>query len=379
MRIRQNGLLAHGLVWLGAALSIAEIKAGMNCRGNLTAVLAGHLLGGVLLFATGLIGAQTHRTAMECTADAFGAHGARLFAFLNLLQLVGWASVMIALGAGAATTLFPKIGFAGFCCLIGTLTAVWLLVNLKGLATISSVVLALLALLALRLTVGVSDLPTEASAGAAVPFLSAFEISVAMPLSWLPLISDYTKDADRPVGSALVSALAYTLVGTWMYMLGMQIAETDAEPTLVRTIVRTGLGTVGLLVVILSTAVSAYYDARSSGESARTAFPKLQPRAVGLATCALGIALAVGGITERYGAFLALIASVFAPMAAVLIVSRFIVRRCHTLLNVCAWLAGTIVYHFSGSSPLGPTLTAILASALIASLGRRRGILPRQQ
>jgi len=370
MKMRQNGLFAHGLVWCGAALSIAEIEAGMNCRGNLPAVLSGHFLGGLLLFATGLIGARMRRTAMECTSEAFSAHGARLFADLNLLQLVGWTSVMISLGATAATTLFPAVGFTGFCCLIGSLTILWLFVNLKGLSTISALVLALLALLALYLTVRVMGIPADRAAASSVPFVSAFEISVAMPLSWLPLISDYTKDADRPVGSALVSALVYSVVGTWMYVLGMKIAATDAEPSLVQTIVRTGLGTAGLLVVVLSTAISAYYDARSSGESARTVFARLPPELVGVLTCVTGIILAVGGIAERYTTFLAFIASVFAPMAAVLIVTHYFVRRRHTLLNVCAWAIGTTVYHCAGDSPLGPTLTALLTSALLAALGK---------
>jgi len=371
MKIRQNGLLAHGLVWLGAALSIAEIEAGLNCRGNLAAILTGHLLGGFLLFITGLLGAQTHRTAMACTSDAFGPHGARLFAFLNLLQLVGWASVMISLGAGAATALFPSIGFAGFCCLIGALTALWLFVNFKGLSGVSAVLLVGLALLVLRLAVGVSELPADATA-APVPFSSAFEISVALPLSWLPLISDYTKDARQPVGSALVSSLAYSSVSTGLFLLGMAIAATDADATLVTTIVRTGIGSVGLIVVVLSTAISAFYDARSAGESARTISSRLPSGLIGAMTCVAGIALAISGITDLYTGFLAFIASVFAPMAAVLIVSHYFVRRRHTPLNVCAWLAGAVVYHLSASSPLGPTLTALLVAAFIASLGRAK-------
>jgi len=368
MKMSQNSLPAQSLVWFGAALSIAEIEAGMNCRGNLTAILAGHLLGGLLLFATGLIGARTHRTAMECTADAFGVRGARLFAGLNLLQLVGWASVMIALGAGAATTLFPQVDFIGFCCLIGVLTSLWLLINLKGLSVVSAVILVLLALLVLWLAIGISRLAADATA-APVPFSSAFEISVALPLSWMPLISDYTKNAKRPVGSAFVSSFTYSLVSTGMFLLGMVLAATDAEPTLVKAIVQTGVGTAGLVVVVLSTAISAFYDARSAGESARMVSSRLQSDFIGLLTCVAGVALAVGGITDRYAGFLALIASVFAPMAAVLIVSHYIVRRRFILLNVLAWLVGTILYHFSGFSPLGPTLTALLSAGTLASLG----------
>ena len=49
----------------------------------------------------------------------------------------------------------------------------------------------------------------------ALSFWNIFEISIAMPISWLPVISDYTKDVENPVNGTLVSAVAYTLASLW--------------------------------------------------------------------------------------------------------------------------------------------------------------------
>ena len=45
----------------------------------------------------------------------------------------------------------------------------------------------------------------------AMSFGAAVELAVAMPLSWLPLISDYTREAKQPVKATAVSAIVYGL------------------------------------------------------------------------------------------------------------------------------------------------------------------------
>ena len=77
---------------------------------------------------------------------------------------------------------------------------------------------------------------------------------------------------------------------------------------------------------------------------------------------------------DHYIGFLYLIASVFAPMAAVLMVSFFLskeeVGNARTWYwNLFAWFAGFIVYQVTvnmNSIFLGPTLLAIITSAVLA-------------
>jgi len=371
MKIRHNGLWANGLIWFGAATSLAEIEAGLHCQGSLCAVLLGHLLGFILLFAMGLVGGRTHQTAMRTTTEAFGDLGCRFFAGLNLLQLVGWTAVMVSMGAAATTALLPQVDFPVFCLVVGGLAILGLLVNFKHSSILLTGTVFLLAALAAVLTVNVLALqPAGQTHAISTPtFSSAFELSVAMPLSWLPLISDHTKSAERPVAVSLVSAFAYSVVSTWMYLLGMMIASSDAGG-IAPAILRTGIGAAGLLVVITSTALSAFLDLYSFGESGQALWSRFPPKALGSVAGLIGVALAIGGIQERYANFLYLIASVFAPMAAVLIVSHYVVGKPHFVLNGMAWLAGFTTYQFSGRSPIGPTLTAVLAAAFLAAVGR---------
>ena len=50
------------------------------------------------------------------------------------------------------------------------------------------------------------------------------ELAVAMPLSWLPVISDYTREAEKPVKATVVSCLTYFAASSWMFVIGMGAA-----------------------------------------------------------------------------------------------------------------------------------------------------------
>lgn len=153
-----------------------------------------------MLFLAGVIGGKTRKSAMETVKDSFGSHGGQLFAILNVLQLVGWTAIMIYDGALAAGGIFT-VGHWVWCLVIGALIIVWILIGITNLGKVNTVAMAALFILTLILfkiiffdgTVVTSITDETFSFGAAV------ELAVAMPLSWLPLISDYTREAKEPV------------------------------------------------------------------------------------------------------------------------------------------------------------------------------------
>ncbi len=402
-------VLGCGLVWFGAAVSIAEIEAGAALapaaaggRGGpvLGAILLGHLFGGAMLFLAMLLGARTRRGGMDCAKTPFGRAGGGFFAALNLLQLVGWTAVMVAQGAGSAKELLGgRVPFGAACAGIGVLVAVWIYVGLRGVGRINSVAMALLfaltvVLFASLLSTGSKGTgrPTEPMPGPV--FWFAFEMSVAMPLSWLPLAADYTRDARRPVAACAAAALVYSLVSCWMYGIGMVAAAFGSIPDAFRHLGAAGLGAAALLVIVFSTVTTTFLDAYSAGESARSLWSRVPAKPFGVAVCALGTLLAARGAMDRYLDFLYLIASVFAPMAAVLLVGGFAalrrgadaVGRGAAAWNFGAWAAGFAVYHAclgadsplaaafpsaagalgGWSSPAGATLPSMAVSALLA-------------
>lgn len=92
---RRTSLVENGLIWFGAGVSIAEILTGtyfssLGFGRGLAAILIGHVIGCLMLFLAGVIGGKSRLSAMETVKSSFGNLGGLVFAFLNVLQLVGW-------------------------------------------------------------------------------------------------------------------------------------------------------------------------------------------------------------------------------------------------------------------------------------------------
>lgn len=373
----------NAAIWFSAAVSLAEIMtgtyyAGMGLKRGIAAILLGHLIGGVLMLLAGLIGGRERQSAMECVKLSFGRDGARFFAVLNVVQLLGWTAIMCYDGALAAQEILA-IGSRSWALIIGLLITVWIIVGLERLRWLST--LSMGALLLLSVLLSISIFRSGAYSGAetlseAMSFGAAVELSIAMPLSWLPLISDYTREAEKPTEASLASVLVYSLVSVCMYLIGMAAAAHTGESSIAAVCLKAGLGGAGLLIIVLSTVTTGFLDAFSAGVSAETVLGGLKTKPMGIIAALVGTAGAVLFPMDDISGFLYLIGSVFAPMAAIQITDYFILKKvCISRIsnkNFLIWLAGFISYRImlGHDTPLGSTVPAMLISMLLTVLLR---------
>lgn len=388
---KRTSVFSNVIIWFGVAISVSEIVCGIEIgeAAKLSDIwfplVLGHVLGGIMLYFVGLIGARVRVNAMETTASTFGKYGSKFFAILNLTQLIGWIAVLNAQGAMALAGLNLPISFPVTCVILAVLIAAWVFVGLRKTAKITTVVMGLLAVLLVVLTAklfGVDAAAATQTVGAThnashqLGFWTIFEISIAMPLSWLPVISDYTKDVEKPVPATIASAVAYTLASLWMYFVGLQIAGLGlgVENGIAQSILLAGIGIPGIIIVTLSTVTTNFLAANSAGESAKAIYNKLNPKVGGVVVCVLSTILAIWGIVDHYISFLYLIAAVFAPMAAVLLVSYFFVKehldqKGFWIWNLISWAVGFAVYEIAvntGVDWIGPTILAVAVSAALS-------------
>ena len=385
----RTGLLTNAVIWFGVAISVSEIEAGISIANTAssismwTALILGHILGGLLLFLVGYMGAKVRMNAMQLTQSTFSKYGSKFFATLNVMQLVAWVAVLNAQGASAINSLNLPISTPAICILLAVLIAIYVHVGLKRISKITTAIMIiltiLLAILSIRLwyinpsNPSITGIPAASNLG----FWNIFEISIAMPISWLPVISDYTKDVEKPFMATFLSSLAYTIASLWMYVIGIEIAHIGVGVTIAQAILLANLGVSGIIIVVLSTITTNFMAANSAGQSANVIYNKLNPKTVGIIVSLLSAVLAISGIMNYYINFLYLIASVFAPMAAVLLVSYYLTSNTRENIrvwswNMFSWLAGFVVYNITISMDsiiLGPTLLAIIVSAALAYIG----------
>ncbi|WP_461214095.1 putative hydroxymethylpyrimidine transporter CytX [Lacticaseibacillus sp. GG6-2] len=377
----------NAFLWFGAAISLAEILSGtlfapLGIARGLAAIILGHLIGGLLMYGCGRIGAASGLPAMATTASAFGTHGSQWFAALNTLQLLGWTAVMIFAGAQAAQVFWPiSLGF--WAVVIGIIIALWLLIGLQDLGrwnTIAAIALCLAVVyLSVRyLTHGSIPAPTGH-----LSFGAALELAIAMPLSWLPLIADYTSQAAKPLRANTVSVWVYNLTSSWMFAIGLFGTLITGQTAIAGLMRGFGLGIVALVVIILSTITTTFLDVYSAGVSAAL-LTKLPAKWLALLVTALGTAVAVFVPQSAYANFLYWISAVFVPLAVIQIICAALHQRATAGFdwpNLALWALGVALYrlflaHVTVLGSTIPTIVLVAGLTLIVNW-RRRNLVKR--
>jgi putative hydroxymethylpyrimidine transporter CytX len=380
MEEKKTSVFSNGLIWFGAAVSIAEILTGtylapLGFGQGMAAMILGHIIGCVLLYLAGFIGGETGKSAMETVKLSFGEKGSLLFSALNVLQLVGWTAIMIVSGARAAATIMG--GQNLWCVVIGGLILVWILIGVKNISKLNTVAMSALFILTVVLSFIIfrGGVPAGSSEGG-MTFGAAVEMGVAMPLSWLPVISDYTRYAEKPRQATLVSTVVYFFASCWMYAIGLGAAVFTGESDIAAILLQAGLGVIGILIIVLSTVSTTFLDAFSAGVSACSISKKWSEKVVAIAACLIGMALAIFTPIENMENFLYLIGSVFAPMIAVQIADYFILKRSKNFgtfdgINLGIWLIGFILYRISMTidTPVGNTLPVMAVTIVLCLIG----------
>lgn len=378
--MNQTKKMRHGLLWFGAAISLAEMMTGtliapLGWSKGIASVLLGHAIGCVLLYFAGRIGAETGLPAVKSSRIAFGKYGSYVFSLLNIVQLLGWTAIMI---MGGSTVLNQSVimlwGYENpmlWTVVIGGLIALWIGVGLKNVGKINIVAVGGLFLLTIVLSIVVFGGEAKTVEGS-LTFGAAVELSIAMPLSWLPLISDYTRYSTTPKKTAGISAFTYFCGSVWMYVIGMGLALFAGESDIGIVLGGVGFGVAALLIALFSTVTTTFLDAYSAGVSFANMTHGKGEKAFSLLVCAVATVFAMFFPMTQYENFLYLIGSFFVPMITVLMVDYFLfkerdIESLFRLDSILLWGIGFVLYRIflSVDTPIGSTLPVMAILAVL--------------
>lgn len=364
------------LLWLGAAISISEIFTGgllapLGLGKGLAVIVAGHLIGCGLLAFGAYVSYSRGQNAMGSVRAALGPHGGALAAFCNVLQLIGWTIIMIVQAASALVGLLPGFSFSLAALILSGLILLWALLFGSPIGRLND--LAVVLLLLVCLVFFGQTVAGEAKTADVSQYISlalAMELSITMPVSWLPLIGDYSHKAGDKNTAVTLPFLGYFLGSVFMYSLGLVIA-LNSGGNIFEFIAQSSLAWPACAVVLLSTLTTAFLDLYSAAVSATALIRFKNERIPILAIGLLAAALTVFFPVERYSDvlinFLSTIGLVFVPVYAVLFMNFIVAGGGKTRPgNLVIALAGMGGYYLFGRFEIGiPTLsTLILVSAL---------------
>lgn len=345
------------LLWMGAAISIAEIVTGtliapLGWKSGLLAILVGHVIGCfVFLLPAGYLSAQQNRTAIQATKTVFGQQGVGLFSMLNALQLLGWTAVMIVNAQqamnGLSKALFNYQSVLVMSLIVAVLIVVWLLMDHDWLFKVNNVIVVLLAIgMILMLWTIMKEGRLQNSADLApLSFGSAVELNVTMALSWLPLIGDYTQHTDRPFRTSMASVSGYFIASVAMFSLGLFTVILTGQSNFTTVLSHSSMGMIALLVIVFSTVTTTFMDAYSAATNIANLVKTKAVNLIAIGITVLGLLIALFVSMAYYQNFLYAIGAVFTPLFAILFVSVFLMHQRLSLpLNFLWWLIGVVGY-----------------------------------
>jgi putative hydroxymethylpyrimidine transporter CytX len=356
----------------------------------LLAIIVGSIAGSVLLSMAGKIGSDHAVPSIVGIRPAFGLYGSYLAAVLNIIQLIGWTTFEILILSKAAeqltnmnVTFVWNILFGVVITLLGIFGPLfvvkqWLSKFAIWIVYASSAII-LVTLLFQNLPNVMSEERNDMS------FFVALDIVIAMPISWMPLVSDYNRFSKTSKGAFIGTLVGFSITNIIFYVGGLLFGVGDISSIII-SIQAIFFGFI-LLVMIVDEIDNAFADIYSAAISSQNIFHNLNQRHLIIGFSAVSTILAIFVSIEGYEQFLFLIGALFIPLFGVLLTDYFVVKRGryqHDMMYgnnmvkigypaIVAWFAGVLTYYLlSQLSPIYlsqlPTIGSTIPSLVVSSL-----------
>ena len=391
----------HASLWfsLGVGLLVMQIGAylvpAVGSRDAAIAIVLGSLVGSGLLAWTAKLGCDSGLTSAGLMHTTYGSLFARLPILLNIAQLIGWTTFeLVIMRDGTAAIGKQSFGLAldGTGGMVAT-TLLWgVVLTLLLTGSMTQLVRKIISRVGLPLVIASLVWLTWQFGGqlqakgfeafwarpgdGSMSMLSAMDLVIAMPVSWLPLVADYARHGRSGRSAMSGTWLGYAVANIWCYALGVMVISVSApDANLVTALLLAQGGLIALSLILVDEIDNAYGDVYSGSVSAHSIKPVISIRQWGLGLAVLCTGLALVLPMHSLEPFLLLLSSVFVPLYGVILgrlgvgqPSFALPQRKVDVMAALLWIAGIATYHALakwapqwGSALPTLTLTFVLA------------------
>ncbi len=413
---RLFGWRDHAALWLSLGVGLLVMQVGaylvpaLGTQAALAAIVGGSVIGAGLLGWTAKIGCDSGLSSAGLMHATYGSSFARLPVVLNIVQLIGWTTfelvvmrdgvLAIARQAGAlapaaapaaadAATSLPLstvlVTLAFGALLVGLLAGsmVGLVRKFIGRFGLPLVIVSLLWLswqfLGKAQAMGWSTLWNRAGDGG-MSTLAALDLVIAMPISWLPLVADFSRHGHDGRSALRGTWLGYAVANAWCYALGVLVALTTPSADLVSALLLAQGGLIALGLILIDEVDNAYGDLYSGSVAGHSLAPGWSTRRWGVQLAVLCAALALVLPMHSLEPFLLMLSSVFVPLYGVILgrlggradVPALVGARRVDRSAVAIWVLGVAVFHLlpQFSTQLGSALPTLALTFALARASR---------
>ena len=343
---RMLGFLDYFALWSSLGVGLLVLLAGtllvpgLGLGQAFLAIIIGTLIGNLLLALAGVVGSDHAIPTMVMLRPVLGIRGSYLPTLLNFVQLIGWGAFEIIVMAEAANSVSERLlGFSN--CFLWALFFA-LLCTLLAVGGPLVVVRQWLKKFAVWLVYGISIYLTwylfahydvgellRAPGTGEFSFWLAVDLVMAMPLSWMPLVADYSRFARRSDSAFWGTYLGYLVANIWFYGLGALFVLALGTRDLIPAILTVAGGWIALILILVDETDNAFADIYSAAVSSQNVLPRARQWWLALIIGGICFILAVTVPIAQYENFLFLIGSVFSPLFGILAADYFLLRKRH--------------------------------------------------
>jgi NCS1 family nucleobase:cation symporter-1 len=215
---------------------------------------------------------------------------------------------------------------------LGLIITAWAFVSpatWKKLEKVSAVLLLVLSVWLVYVTFAefsLDDLFDYAPTGD-IGIMLALDLVIAMPLSWAPLIADYTRFGKRRGAAAWGTFAGYFVSSSLFYVIGSVTNAAVGEADPIGIVASYGIGIPAMMIIVFSTATTTFLDVYSAAISFKNVRPQASAKTQILVVGGAGILIALLFPLEEYENFLLLIGGAFVSLTSIMIVDYFWVKK----------------------------------------------------
>ena len=374
---------SHASLWFSLGVGLLVIQIGtylvpaMGTQDALFAILLGSLLGSGLVAWVAKLGCDTGLSSAGLMHQVYGSGFAKLPIVLNVIQLVGWTSFeLVIMRDGTLAMGEHHWGWSGDYAVIatvfwGSMLTLLMATSMLGLVRnfVSRFGLPLVVISLAWLTwqfIGVLQTQDVSAfwhrpGNNSMGFLSAIDLVIAMPVSWLPLVADYARHGKNSRTAMSATWLGYAIANIWCYSLGVLVMSVSSpDINLVSTLLLAQGGLLALGLILIDELDNAYGDVYSASLNSHSLLSHWSIKQWGLLIAVGCTLLAIVLPMHSLEPFLLLLSSVFIPLYGVILgragrVSLSNASRSIYLLPALIWVIGIAVFHLSAqfTPPVG--------------------------
>lgn len=376
---RDYSFVAMLFVFFGMQVPVSYFITGGSVTAGLTLghafliTVVGSVVGFAILGAVGVIGWQTGASTMVCTRPAFGRYGSALPALIAFVELAGWDSVHVQLAGKLMGSIGAQWGLGYtrlYSVIVGLLIVTVVILGhrlLRLLERFLVPVVILLVGMALYAVLSGQDLTRlwHTAGKGHLTIMLAFDAMFISALTWVPMVSDYTRYG-KSRRSSFWAAFLSVPVALFMLFVGQTAAVGLGDPNALVAMVHhgTAFGVVAFFVAMFATIATAALIMYSASMSLLNVMPQVPIRRINYGT---GILVIVASVTINLLGnvinWLSFQGILLIPLFAIVLTDYYVVRkrrydvaelfrrngrywgtRGFRITGIIAWAAGAIAY-----------------------------------